>query len=327
MLPAHVRAALDARLEGVSRSDLAQRAASISERYRAGGKSKAVIRDPLDALAYAVVRMPATYAAVAEALRRTATHLPGLAPTSLLDLGAGPGTATFAAVETWSSIAAVTEVESNSAFRALAGELRSFGLAHVAVDPRSGDVATVAMEARSAALVVASYLLVELPESQADRFVLRAFESCSDALVLVEPGTSLGFARLRVARTVLIDAGARIVAPCPGEMTCPMSGTDWCHFSVRLARSRDHKLVKGADAPFEDERFCYLVATRSPDVQRPTARVLAEPTVDRGDIALKLCTPDGLAVTRIARRDKAGFKQARKLGWGDEFPNDRDANR
>ena len=320
MLPAHVRAALDARLEGVSRSDLALRAASISERYRAGGKSKAVIRDPLDALAYAVVRMPATYAAVAEALMRTATHLPGMTPTSLLDLGAGPGTGAFAALETWTSISTVIEVESNPAFRTLAAELRPHtGTGPVTVDTRSADVVQFAFAARAADLVIASYLLVEVTESQADQLVLRAFESCSDALVLVEPGTSLGFARLRAARTQLIEAVARIVAPCPGEMPCPMSGTDWCHFSVRLARSRDHRLVKGADVPFEDERFCYLVVSRSHDVQRPTARVLAEPIVDRADVALKLCTPDGLAMPRILRRDKAGYKEARKVAWGDAY--------
>ena len=60
MPPANVRAALDARLEGVSRSDLAERAMSISQRYRASGKSMAVIRDPLDALAYAASNRPAS---------------------------------------------------------------------------------------------------------------------------------------------------------------------------------------------------------------------------------------------------------------------------
>ena len=317
MLPANVRAALDALLDGVSRNDLAQRAMAISERYRAGGASKAVIHDRMDALAYAVVRMPATYAAVGEALERTALHAPGLAPTSILDLGAGPGTATFAAREVWPSITHATEIETNAAFRALAGELRAVGLPYVAVETRVGDAAAMSVPPKSADIVVASYLLVELSENQAQKLVQSALESCRDALVLVEPGTSAGFARLRAARTALIASGARVIAPCPGEMACPMSGTDWCHFSVRLARSRDHKLVKGADVPFEDERFAYLVVTRTLDVQPTAARVLAEPAVERGDVTLKVCTPSGLAVERVPRRDKTGYKQARKLAWGD----------
>lgn len=318
MLPANVRAALDGLLDGVSRNDLAQRATAISERYRAGGASAAVIRDRLDAIAYAVVRMPATYAAVAEALERTALHAPALAPTSLLDLGAGPGTATFAAREVWPSISDAIEVESNASFRALAGELRSVGLPYVSVDTRAASVSATSLAAKSADVVVASYLLVELQEKDAQRLVLRAYDSCRDALVLVEPGTSAGFTRLRAARTALIAAGARVIAPCPGEIACPMMGTDWCHFSVRLARSRDHKLVKGADVPFEDERFAYLAVTRTIDVRPTASRVLAEPAVDRGDVALKLCTPRGVVVERVRRGDKAGYKQARKLAWGDD---------
>lgn len=318
MLPANVRTALDALLDGVSRNDLAQRATAISERYRSGGASAAVIRDRLDALAYAVVRMPATYAAVAEALERTARHVGDFVPTTILDLGAGPGTVTFAAHEVWPSLQHATEIESNAPFRALAGELRAVGMPSVAVDTHAGSVASMSFAAKSADVVVASYLLVELQERDAQKLVLRAFESCRDALVLVEPGTSAGFARLRAARTALIAASARVIAPCPGEMACPMTGTDWCHFSVRLARLRDHKLVKGADVPFEDERFAYLAVTRTLDVQRTATRVLAEPSVDRADVTLKLCTPSGLAVERVLRGDKAGYKQARKLAWGDE---------
>jgi hypothetical protein len=41
-----------------------------------------------------------------------------------------------------------------------------------------------------------------------------------------------------------------------------MSGNDWCHFSQRLPRSRDHMLLKDADVPFEDERYSYVVVTR-----------------------------------------------------------------
>ena len=61
-LPALLRAALEARLQGVSRNAAAERAAAISKTYRDGGNSGA-IRSETDALAYALARMPATYAA------------------------------------------------------------------------------------------------------------------------------------------------------------------------------------------------------------------------------------------------------------------------
>ena len=56
-------------LEGVSRKDLARRAAAISEHYREGGGSAAVIGNHLDVLAYLTTRLPATYAAVAAVAR------------------------------------------------------------------------------------------------------------------------------------------------------------------------------------------------------------------------------------------------------------------
>lgn len=321
-LSPRLRAALDGQLEGVSRNDLAVRATAISDSYRAGAGSQSIIRDRADALAYAVVRMPATYAALAEALAQVAAHGPDLRPTTLLDLGAGPGTATFAALEAWPTIAAVVEVETNAAFRALAKTLREIGLPGIAVETRASDAASVAFETVDADVVIASYLSIELGEAAAERLVARAFESCRDVLVLVEPGTPAGFARLRAARIQLVAAGAKIIAPCPGEMPCPMTGTDWCHFSVRLARSRDHKLVKVADVPFEDERFCYLAVTRRQPIRPATARVLAEPAIERGGVALKLCTTEGLQTPFVARRDKAAFKHARKLGWGEATAHD-----
>ena len=54
-LPAVVRAALEAKLQGVSRNDAAERAAAISQTYRDGGGSTAITSET-DALAYALAR-------------------------------------------------------------------------------------------------------------------------------------------------------------------------------------------------------------------------------------------------------------------------------
>src|ERR1043166_5436107 len=76
-LPAALKGALDAKLEGLSRSDVAARAAAISKTYREGGGSGA-IKSATDALAYALARMPATYAAVAACLNALDEMRPGL---------------------------------------------------------------------------------------------------------------------------------------------------------------------------------------------------------------------------------------------------------
>src|SRR5229473_4977764 len=121
-LPAELKAALDAKLQGRSRTDAAERAALISKTYRDGGGSGA-IRTETDALAYALARMPATYAAVTASLNALCEIRPDFAPKNLLDVGAGPGTATWAAVEAFSSLTSFALLDDNAALRALALDL------------------------------------------------------------------------------------------------------------------------------------------------------------------------------------------------------------
>src|SRR5271154_6574268 len=110
-LPAELKVALEARLQGVSRNDAADAAASISRTYRDGGGS-ATIRTETAAMAYALARMPATYAAVAAGLNALCEITPHFVPNSLLDVGAGPGTATWAAAEAFPSLQGFTLVDS-----------------------------------------------------------------------------------------------------------------------------------------------------------------------------------------------------------------------
>src|SRR5258707_9733754 len=97
-------------------------ASLISQTYRDGGGSSA-IRSEVDALAYALTRMPATYAAVSASLNALREIRPDFAPASLLDVGAGPGTATWAATAAFPSLTSLVLLDSNSALRALALDL------------------------------------------------------------------------------------------------------------------------------------------------------------------------------------------------------------
>ena len=60
------------------------------------------------AAAYMAARMPACYAAVYKVLEEVSMRLPGFAPESMLDFGAGPGTAIWAAHEV-RSLAALSD--------------------------------------------------------------------------------------------------------------------------------------------------------------------------------------------------------------------------
>ena len=118
-LPSELKAALARKADGLSRNDAAQRAGAISQAYRSGGGSGRIKKSE-DALAYALARMPATYAAIAASLNALTEVAPDFTPQSLLDIGAGPGTATWAAAEAFTSLSAFTLLDANAALRDLA---------------------------------------------------------------------------------------------------------------------------------------------------------------------------------------------------------------
>ena len=314
-LPAELKAALDARLQGLSRNDAAERAALISQTYRDGGGSSA-IRTEADALAYALARMPATYAAVTASLNALREIIPDFAPKNLLDIGAGPGTATWAAAEAFSSLQRFTLVDANSALRALALDLLGGSLRLRDMTYQRGEARAALADAEAAELVVASYMIGEINDAEQSALTELMWAKTRDTLLIVEPGTPAGYGRIIALREQLIASGAHVAAPCPHDGRCPLTTPDWCHFAQRLPRSRAHKQLKSAELPYEDEKFSYVALTRAPVAQHP-ARVLAQPVVTKVEVTAKLCTPDGLVIAKVPRRAKVDYARARRWRWGD----------
>ena len=314
-LPAELRAALDAQLQGVSRNAVAGRAAVISRTYREGGGSGVIVSE-IDALAYALARMPATYAAVTASLNALGEINPGFAPNSLLDIGAGPGTASWAAAEAFASLRNFTLLDANPALRTLAldlarGSSRLGGITYTQSEARAA-----LAQAAPADLVVASYMIGEIGDAERTTLANLMWAKTLDTLLIVEPGTPAGYGRIIATRAQLIAAGAHVAAPCPHDGNCPLAAPDWCHFTQRLPRLRAHKQIKEAELPYEDEKFSYLALTRAP-VSRHPARVLAQPVMTKIEVTAKLCTPAGLALTKVPHRTKADYARARRWRWGD----------
>ncbi|MGY4458187.1 ribosomal protein RSM22 (predicted rRNA methylase) [Bradyrhizobium sp. LB13.1] len=207
-LPAELKAALDGKLQGFSRTDAARRSSQISTTYRAGGSS-GTIKSDADALAYALARMPATYAAVAASLNALTEIAPDLAPETLLDVGAGPGTASWAAAEAFSSLQDFTLLDANGALSRLALELArdSSRLAQCRYLP--GDAGANLAEVSQADLVVASYVIGELREGDQHKLAETMWAKARHALVVIEPGTPAGYARILALRQQL-DHGGRL---------------------------------------------------------------------------------------------------------------------
>ena len=314
-IPLELKAAIGRYLADSAAGSLVDKTKRMSERYRQGRGSGS----ELDFGAYLVARLPATYAAVTFCLAELARRRPQFLPRTVLDVGSGPGTAAWAATAAYPGISVVTFLDNNQAFLKLASGLAAQG-DHAALQGAgtlNSDLCNLPGEA-SADLVIAAYALAELPLAKAGEIAIALWKASENTLLIIEPGTPQGFARILAARAALLAEGAHLVAPCTHMNACPMQPPDWCHFSVRLARRRDHMHAKKATVPFEDEKFSYLIASRQPGALEG-ARILSPPAESKAEIRLKLCAEKGLTQQGIARRDKAEYKRVRKLEWGDLF--------
>jgi ribosomal protein RSM22 (predicted rRNA methylase) len=316
-LPAGLAAAIAAQLERRPRQALAESARRLSESYRARKPTQDAIRDETDALAYALTRMPATYAAVVSALGRLAAEQPEFAPRSLLDLGCGLGAAAYAAAKVWPEISEAELADRSGAFLTLAARLAAESGERLVASAKiaRADITRLGAEIPPRDLVVASYALTELSDADLPSVAADLWARTQGVLVLVEPGTPRDHVRLQSVRERLIGLGALVLAPCPHQAPCPLAPPDWCHFSVRLPRTKEHKLLKGADAPFEDEKFSYLVVGRF-GAPAP-ARILAPPRHGKAGVTVKLCELTGVGENFLPRREKARYDKMRRKDWGD----------
>ena len=312
-LPYALLNAVEKLAEGLSSAQLSQAARTLSERYRDTARSgQPLLSDRTEAAAYAITRMPATYGAVWTALDWTLEQAE-LELSSLLDVGAGTGAATWAASERL-ALSSITCMEAESSMkergRALMENTDLSGAKWV-----SGDLLRDTLPCK-ADLVIASYVLNEIRDSDRPAVLKKLWDAAGKLLLIVEPGTPAGFEQLRTIRQWAEEQGAFIAAPCPDCKNCPVpKGEDWCHFTCRIPRSRLHRQLKGGDAPYEDEKFSYLALCREP-VTPCQNRVLRHPVIETGRITLSLCSASGRD-TVILRKKSPDYKKARKLHCGD----------
>jgi ribosomal protein RSM22 (predicted rRNA methylase) len=288
---------------------------SLTTAYRSGKPTQhSRLDEDLLASAYLAVRFPATLAANHKAaghiLAALEARAPGLpAPATLLDLGAGCGAATLAALAHFPSLVTTSAIEPLAPLAALGQQFLPGTIWR-----RTRFEAALPFAAHD--LVWASYSLGELPDWQPT--LAAAWQAAAHMLVILEPGTPHGAAAIQAMRTQLLAAGAHILAPCPSDSSCPLSQDDWCHFAARLNRSALHRRLKDGALGYEDEKFSWLAAVRTP-LLPGAPRILRHPLIEPGRISLSLCAAPTLASRVITKRDKPAFRLARKSSWGDTF--------
>ncbi|WUJ69787.1 small ribosomal subunit Rsm22 family protein [Kribbella soli] len=305
-----LHAALARALDGVPHHELRRRVDALSHRYRTEqvDDTAPAVRDHLDALAYAVIRMPATFRALYAALSAAERHVD--APfTTHLDLGGGTGAAAWAAGSLWPHI--TTEIlERQPAAIHLGQQLAPGNRWHWT----TADLHHWSKPVEAVDLITIGYVLNELTNTLRHTLI-RTAARCATTVVIVEPGTPHGHRRTLQARDQLIDQGFTIAAPCPHQGDCP---TDWCNFAARLPRTELHRVLKDGTRNYEEERFSYVVATRAP-VRPAPARVIRRPARPKGRVMLELCTSAGTAQQITVPKSDDAYRAARSTNWGDAW--------
>ena len=294
--------------------------AALTRRYKTGDFAAPAIRDSSERNAYLATRLPATFAAATRVFLELRRLAPQAQIASLLDLGAGPGTALFAAAEVFPELGSSTLIEADPDWVKLGKKLAAQSASAAVREAQwlQGDLHTASdLPAHDA--VVISYALGELTASARNRLAVKAWQAASQFMVLIEPGTTRGFANIRDARSATIAAGAQILAPCPHKDACPMVETgDWCHFAQRLERTSEHRRAKRGSLGYEDEKFSYLIASRE-SLQPAAARIVRHPRKHSGHVQLELCTPAGMVRKTVTKSQRDDYREARRAEWGDQW--------
>lgn len=317
-LPTWLEQKINNLLKDYALSDLQKAYENLSCRYRSSPHTQRPAtgyESSLETVAYMAARLPATYAVVKHCLR----ELPiDYTPQTILDLGAGPGTATLACLEHFSDCSP-TLLETNQDAISL-GEKLLENYSKVRYEQK--DILNL-QDQIPHNLVIASYVWGELTSPQQEVLFNKVLGLFKDYLLIILPGTPHDFKTLNTLRDIVLSqrekSNIQILAPCTHSLSCPLKGreqTDWCHFSVRLPRSNYHRHLKDAQLAYEDEKFCYLLLSNKTMIQSK-GRIIKNPQHRGGHGKFDVCTQGKIRQIAYSRAKSPHYKDWKNLVWGD----------
>lgn len=314
-LPESLQNAIEQECSAFSHDALREASQILTRHYHEQRASSAsLFQNAAARAAYLAVRMPATYAAIHRALLECKQRMYA-APRSFLDLGAGPGTGSWAAAEIFPELDSITLIEQS---RPMAEIGQRFCKEAEAPFLQSATwlCQSIKNAIPSVDLALLSYVIAELQPSQIESLLERLWDQVN-TIVIIEPGTPEGYRRILKIRDWALRRESYLIAPCPHRDVCPVQTPDWCHFPARIERTRMHKFLKGASLGYEDEKFSYLAFGKSPS-RIPKGRIVGFIKKSSGFVQLPLCTQGKLEKTIVSRKHES-YRLARDSEWGDSW--------
>lgn len=301
------------------------RAEKLHEKYmeKRSTREEPFITGYMDVLGYLGLRVSATYAQITSALLQIQEVMPDFAPTSLLDLGSGPGTGVWAATEVWPSIIRARCIDQEQSFLLVGTEILEKAQPTVAVTWQLHDVPTsLENDTGRYDLIIIANVLNELSELEREQVVEDAMDHCTGVVLIIEPGTPLGFSIIQKTAEEF-SKDATCIAPYINSSVV-RSNDFWIHFPQRfqrpefLRRVRQHMRESSLMASdFEETKFSYIALSKRLTSRNVWGRCVGPVTKQKGFLELPVLTAEGIEKIKILKRHKAQYSFAKEIKWGE----------
>ena len=306
-------------------------AEKLHERYMTRDKETAnFIHDSLDIFAYLGLRSAATYAQISGALLQVQEGMPSWQPTSLLDIGSGPGTAVWAAKTVWSSIEMATCIDQDEKFLTIGKELLEKSELPLDVTWQQQNI-TIGLGNTSQQydLVIIANVLNELDPEETSVLVYNALSRCKGILIVIEPGTPLGYTIVQT--TAKSVAGKNTLIAPYIDNSFVKSDDYWIHFPQRFIRPaflkrirqhmRDSELMA---SDWEEAKYSFVAIGKNLPEEKIWGRCIGPIKKQKGFLEVPILTKDKIFYVKVLKRHKEQYNFAKELKWGETIKSSQD---
>ncbi len=305
LLPHYVQDKVNELYLSLNKKVLVETRENLTHKYKhETGQNKSLIEKKQDSMLYAISRMPATFSVIYTLIENLSRQKLIQNVSSVIDVGSGTGAGYFAIKELDES-ADITLIEREQNMIDIFNQLTNNSISVIKADASSFDVKM------QADLVFSSYVLSEMTPEIQKKTLDNLFKMSSGYVLLIDTGTPQTYNFMMQLKEYAIKCGWKVLAPCM-QKDCPLNKKgDYCQFYARVERSSLHKLAKNATLSYEDEKYFYLLLSKTP-INISGQRVIRRPVIKENNISLMLCGENGVENTVFTKRNKEQFKTAKK---------------
>ena len=266
------------------------------------------------AVAYATSRMPATTTVLKRCLQEI-PH-PDLITTAC-DIGSGTGAFLWAVESSFQNLKKITLIEKNNHMTEVAKALIPSSIAPTSLQFLEEDLLTLRFLPK-ADLLSLSYVTNELSPKTRETLISLVWEAATHYILILNPGTPHVHHHHLWIREKVAQLGGYIIAPCGSNEPCPLSKEKWCHFGLRLPRSKLQKYLKEGQAPFENEKYSYLLISKA-SPSRDRSRIITPPEKTKRGLSFVSCSKGHLSKTLLTKQCLNSAPSLKKIKWGDSY--------